>query len=217
MKAKDKIMKISFSLFLKKGFSEVSVNDILEKSESTKGGFYHYFKSKEELIKEVVRVFMYPFFELPIKKIRHLFQSANRPLTAKEKLQEYYNQIHCVNIAEEMQPLWGEVNISDFYYLVCEGSKKYEYLSALRLKIYNEKIKIFEEILEQGKKEGIIDQDIDSHQWAITINASRDGIVFLNLMDHSIDINEKCKISFEQMLEEISKEADEIGGANERD
>lgn len=201
-------MQISFFLFLEKGFSDVSVNEILEGSNATKGGFYHYFKSKEELIKEVVRVFMYPFFELPIKKIRYLFQNTEKPLSAKEKLQEYYNRIHCVTVAEEILPLWGEVNISDFYYLVCEGSKKYEYLSAHRLKIYNEKIKIFEEILEQGKKEGVIEQKIDSHQWAITINASRDGIVFLNLMDQSVDINEKCKIAFEQMLEEISRQAD---------
>ena len=41
-------------LFYSKGYEETSVNDILKKIDLSKGTFYHYFKSKEELLDELV-------------------------------------------------------------------------------------------------------------------------------------------------------------------
>jgi AcrR family transcriptional regulator len=41
-------------LFYSKGYEETSVNDILQKLDLSKGTFYHYFKSKEELLDELV-------------------------------------------------------------------------------------------------------------------------------------------------------------------
>lgn len=37
-------------LFEKKGFHGVTVNEIVQKAEASKGGFYHHFTSKEELL-----------------------------------------------------------------------------------------------------------------------------------------------------------------------
>lgn len=49
MNRKDKIVFESLKLFSLKGFVSTSINDILEAAEISKGGFYNYFASKEEL------------------------------------------------------------------------------------------------------------------------------------------------------------------------
>jgi TetR/AcrR family transcriptional regulator, transcriptional repressor for nem operon len=49
MNLKDKIIHDSLNLFSKKGFLSTSISDILEKSGTSKGGFYNHFKSKEDL------------------------------------------------------------------------------------------------------------------------------------------------------------------------
>ena len=49
MSLKDKIVQEGLKLFSLKGFLGTSMNDILEAANTSKGGFYNHFKSKEEL------------------------------------------------------------------------------------------------------------------------------------------------------------------------
>ena len=55
--AKIKIMHIAFKLFLQKGFKEVTMNEILENSGLSRGTFYYYFKSKEQVYADVIDMF----------------------------------------------------------------------------------------------------------------------------------------------------------------
>lgn len=50
---KDKIKAQSISLFEKKGFSETSIQDIVEALNVTKGTFYYYYSSKEQLLMDI--------------------------------------------------------------------------------------------------------------------------------------------------------------------
>ena len=47
------ILKVSLQLFLKKGYKEVSYQDIINKTGLSKGAIYHYFKSKDDLLAHV--------------------------------------------------------------------------------------------------------------------------------------------------------------------
>ncbi|SET37922.1 DNA-binding transcriptional regulator, AcrR family [Salinibacillus kushneri] len=47
---RDRIMESSLYLFEKYGFHGVTVNDIVQHSGTSKGGFYHHFQSKDELL-----------------------------------------------------------------------------------------------------------------------------------------------------------------------
>src|SRR5690625_5030919 len=50
---KQEITKHSVKLFQEKGFSETSIQDIVDSLGVTKGTFYYYFKSKEQLLMDI--------------------------------------------------------------------------------------------------------------------------------------------------------------------
>ncbi|MFD2682752.1 TetR/AcrR family transcriptional regulator [Bacillus seohaeanensis] len=50
---KDMIMETGIQLFGEKGFKETSIQDLMDELKVTKGTFYYYYKSKEELLKDI--------------------------------------------------------------------------------------------------------------------------------------------------------------------
>ena len=54
MNLKERIIYESLKLFSLKGFLSTSINDILEAANTSKGGFYNHFASKEDLFFEVL-------------------------------------------------------------------------------------------------------------------------------------------------------------------
>jgi len=55
---KEHILNTSLILFLQKSYRDVTMKEIVQQTELSKGAFYHYFSSKEELFKEIVGMFM---------------------------------------------------------------------------------------------------------------------------------------------------------------
>jgi len=55
--SKKQILQTALKLFLKNSYKEVSLRDIVNEVGLTKGAFYHYYSSKDELFEEVVKYF----------------------------------------------------------------------------------------------------------------------------------------------------------------
>jgi len=55
---KNKIIQTSLLLFEEKGFHGVSINEIVTKAGTSKGGFYHHFSSKDELLYVIHDIFI---------------------------------------------------------------------------------------------------------------------------------------------------------------
>ena len=51
---KRELLEYAEKLFLEKGYEQTSIDDILKASGISKGGFYHYFKSKEDILSESI-------------------------------------------------------------------------------------------------------------------------------------------------------------------
>lgn len=54
-RTRDRILRAAVDLFSERGFGDTSVSDVLDASETGKSQFYHYFESKADLIREVLR------------------------------------------------------------------------------------------------------------------------------------------------------------------
>jgi AcrR family transcriptional regulator len=50
---KDKIIETSIRLFDRKGYTATSIKDIVERMDVTKGTFYYYFNSKQDLLRDI--------------------------------------------------------------------------------------------------------------------------------------------------------------------
>lgn len=55
---REKIIQTSLELFEKEGYHAVSVNKIVEVANTSKGGFYHYFSSKNEVLFVIHDIFI---------------------------------------------------------------------------------------------------------------------------------------------------------------
>jgi AcrR family transcriptional regulator len=74
------LAELAGNLFIDKGYEETTVDDILEASGLSKGGFYHYFQSKEEVLLEVIN----NFIEKILAEVEPIIE--NKALGAMEKL-----------------------------------------------------------------------------------------------------------------------------------
>jgi AcrR family transcriptional regulator len=55
---REKILESARRLFNKNGFSEVSIDEVMENAGLTRGGFYRHFRDKDELYAEAIRRFL---------------------------------------------------------------------------------------------------------------------------------------------------------------
>ena len=77
---KRELVNIAEKLFLQKGYAETSVDDILSAAGLSKGGFYHYFKTKDEVLAESVGFFI----EDTLLELEPIVE--NKTMNAMEKL-----------------------------------------------------------------------------------------------------------------------------------
>lgn len=52
---KENILVAATQLFMEKGYEQTSIQDILDVTKLSKGGLYHYFKSKDEILEAVMQ------------------------------------------------------------------------------------------------------------------------------------------------------------------
>ena len=90
-------------LFLEKGFDQTSVNDITNKVGMSHGSFFYYFKSKNEVMKEVIndnlnywKKFMDDLVSNnemnALEKLRIIFSVTIKSLDAKQSINEFFQK-----------------------------------------------------------------------------------------------------------------------------
>ena len=53
-KRKKMLLTIAYDMFLRRGYENTSVDEIIEKAQIAKGTYYYYFQSKEQMLEEVI-------------------------------------------------------------------------------------------------------------------------------------------------------------------
>lgn len=103
---KSEILNIAEELFVKKGYDKVTVRDILESSNLSKGGFYHYFPTKESVLSGVIDRIIEGIVERteilvitksinPLKKLKAVLQRNNNfssnQFKSRKLLENFYH------------------------------------------------------------------------------------------------------------------------------
>lgn len=131
-------IKAARDLFLEKGFDQTTVNDITNYVSMSHGSFFYYFKSKNEVMKEVIKYNLNYWKKLMTDLV------ANKELTALEKMETI------LKMTIESQS--AKVNINEFYAKEGNAIMYREQRKRSREII----IPLITQIVEQGVKEGTI-------------------------------------------------------------
>ncbi len=94
--AKVKILRVAMRLFAEKGYSDTSINAIVKEAGVSKGAFFHYWKSKEDILKEMLDTYMTEMRQAykmlrgldisPKEKIRRIFRYVDEKHRQYEEL-----------------------------------------------------------------------------------------------------------------------------------
>ncbi len=85
---KAQIIQPALQLFAVKGYEKTTVNNIIDEAGISKGGFYHHYNSKEELLEDIVRILIGDMVAI-FKEI-----DARDDLSALEKTNEYIRKVN---------------------------------------------------------------------------------------------------------------------------
>ena len=158
------ILEQSFGLIYKNGYQATSIDKIIDTTQLTKGAFYYHFKTKEEMgiamIKEVVAPRLNKLLIAPIKNsadpLERIYQTIKKNLIEDTDFDIQYG-CPINNLIQEMSPI------------------KENFKMTLQKVIEDWKKAIVKE-LENGKKTGVVNKEIDSNAVAEFIIVSYEGL-----------------------------------------
>lgn len=138
-KRKQELLDIAYNLFLQKGYENTSVDEIIEKAQIAKGTFYYYFKTKEQMLEEVIDIMV----EEETKKAQGYLQL---PCSLPEKI---------LAVLSAFRPQMEENTIVT----ALNQPENLLLHDKVQRKINERAIPILSQIVEEGLKEGIFDCD----------------------------------------------------------
>lgn len=62
METKEKILLVAFELFINNGYHNTSMQQLVDASNLSKGAFYHHFKNKNDLYRQVIKQYFLSFY-----------------------------------------------------------------------------------------------------------------------------------------------------------
>ncbi|CDQ42069.1 TetR/AcrR family transcriptional regulator [Virgibacillus salexigens] len=105
---KAKIMIKSIDLFDEKGFTETSIQDIVDSIDATKGTFYYYFTSKQELLRDIHLTYIHNL----LKEQAEIINDSSK--NVKEKL---YTMIYSIINKIETQGKYARIIFREMRHL----------------------------------------------------------------------------------------------------
>ena len=111
---KEHILFTALKLILKKGYGDVTMNELVEASGMSKGAFYHYFKSKDEIYFETLEKYFFSYmasFDL----------TYNKALSFRSNLLQVFTMF--IDFASEIERMIGPENpMISYYHTLLEGA-----------------------------------------------------------------------------------------------
>ncbi len=165
--SRERLLKSAEACFSKKGFDTTSVDNICKHANLSKGGFYHHFSSKQDLILELLNRWL--------KKIDKYIGSGRNDSGSIEEL--------LINIAGHARPFFMETSdeLPMFLELWLKSSRD-PILRKKTIIFYEKYISLFKNILKSGMEKGSI-KNIDTDAVSRIIVAMAVGLMMQGLLD----------------------------------
>lgn len=175
MNTRERIIAHSFNLFLNKGYTSVNISQILKDLNLSRGGFYHHFHNKEEVLKEVIE----KYYIDQLNYLTGIVESAKNfkdIMAGIEKLA--VAQMEVLEDINDERP--------NHYYLMFEAMKLFPEMKESISRWYVESIKKLKQFIEACVASGEIREDIEPSMLSLQIITQVEGLF---LMSYFVDKN----------------------------
>lgn len=197
------ILETAERLFITKGYTKTTVNDILKEIGIAKGTFYHYFKSKEEVMDEIIM----RIIKEDVAKAKVIVSNPNIPVL--EKL---------FRVLMEQSPKSGDVKDKMIEQFHQPNNAEMHQKSLVQSIIHLSPV--LTEVLEQGIEEGIFSTSYPQETIELLLSSAQvifdDGLfqwkpeemmrrvkAYIKMMEVSVGAKEG---SFDYMMEVLMKQ-----------
>src|SRR6202012_2988244 len=157
--SKEHILVTSLNLFLQKSFKEVTMKEIVDETGLSKGAFYHYFNSKEQVFEEVIAHF---YSEIIITDYSKFSQTS---------LIEFYTgylndkrlKISSSKIVESNKE---KIFTSNHYFLIFDAMKLLPDFKKQRAQQQKDELKAWTKMIRVAKQSGEIHSEMKDEELA---------------------------------------------------
>jgi len=158
---RQRIYDEALTLFMKRGYNEVTIDDICSKVGVTKGAFYAHFESKGQIVMERILAVDHHYRDDILPQVANLGTVAEKLLVFCRLFLTYMNEL-------------GKETVRVAYYIQIGYDRKISSLIAERRELY----KILEELVIEGQHNGEFRDDLTSTQIAQALMHNIRGIVY---------------------------------------
>lgn len=132
---KQELLKIAYNLFLKQGYDNTSIDEIIVEAKIAKGTYYYYFASKEETLEEVINMMIQ-------EEVARAKEILNSPLPIPEKL---------VSVIAALRPSLDEAEIQN----AVNQPENLRMHEKINQRIISEAIPLLKEVVREGVQKKI--------------------------------------------------------------
>ena len=187
---KNQILDAAFSVFVEKGYSETTMDDIVCKSKMSKGAIYHYYNSKKDLFLSLIdhwEIYSFPDF----------YSKGSKDKSASEILMNLSEVV--LNVFNKKKHVFlAEV---EFWALANKDKDVRKKSRAL----YDKLLYLFDLILKKGVRQKEFN-DMDTKVVAMTILTSLQGINWFCLYeDTQVSAEDYLKTSMKLLIKSLKR------------
>lgn len=159
------ILEAALTIFIKKGYSETRMDDIVQEIGLSKGAIYHYFESKRDLFIELIERWMDQFSMIESE----LSMKGHPSALIIKRIARYAVVIFKRN------PNWFLVEPEIWAF-----ANRDPEIKAITSQLYNRILTVFETIVDRGVKYGEF-REVNSRMIALSIMTSLHGMIWFEL------------------------------------
>ncbi len=178
---KESIIAAGVSAFRKLGYHGTSVNDIVDQAGVSKGGFYHYYPSKEALFVEVMeRLLLAPDEEE---------SPAETAAAIEQRLRSLF-----------LMPLSRD---ADYLPILFDAITTSNVVRQRVAQLFASHLERCEALLRRGQEIGVVRESLDCASWAFQIVASIEGTFLLSVLSPESTGTVHLTEALEKLLETL--------------
>lgn len=198
----EKIIRKSLQYFAANNYDNASLNSIAKAIGITKGGIYHYFESKEDLL---LRCIIY-FFDTMTELLDNMIHEDDN-ISSEDVISSFFSLDELFKLITEKLNIDFLNDYSTYLYLLFTAIKKFPDLKKRVSKIYFGTKEGLTQKLEHLKRKGEINRDVNCEAFAMQLLITSEGFMLLAAMDvdNTLKVRDSGKVIAENLVRSLKE------------